>query len=294
MTDPLTQFPYRKTLEIRQGLIKYFRGINDRYGDELEKLSQSVQGVVPTGMLAGAVQKRLQEANILDPMGNFIPDAARTMSASEQKMYSFYENLATTPQAALPFGQVIKQLRTFRQQLRQQGRQRNVPIQADERVVSGVLHDLGVLIEPNVQGTAASSLQAINRQYAQQRQVFDLGNRLFKVYKGELDTKSGERVLSAYHQVAQDQGTQILLDKLEQAIQIPFVKQAKSFSAAAALVKEGQQLRVAGLPVGPLLQHGGRLAGLGVKTATSAPFTAPGQLQQALLRELLKGIQNGR
>ncbi len=287
MTDPLTEFPYRKALEVRQGLIGYFRKINTQYGDELEKLSQSIQGVVPTQTLSQAVQRRLQEANILDQAGQLLPDAVRSLSPSEQRMLGFYEELATSPTPALPFNQVVKQLRTFRSQIRQQARQRNVPIQADERVVSGVLHDLGTLIEPNVQGSQAKSLAAINQQYAQQRQVFDLGNRMFKVFKGELDTKSGERVMGAYHSIASDRGTQLLLDEIEKAANVQFVRKAKAFSHAQALVKAGANVRPFGVPVGAAVTHGVPLAMQGLQSVAAAPFGFPGQVQQALLRELL-------
>ena len=290
MASPLTEFPYRKTLEVRQGLIGYFRDINARYGDELEKLSASVQGVLPTRQITQAIQRRLQEAGILDQVGTLIPDAAKSLSASEQKMYALYEELATSSSPTIEFGPFIKQLRTFRSQLRQQARQRNVPIQADERVVSGVLHDMGVLIEPNVQGSAAQSLQKINQDYAQQRQVFDLGNRIFKVFKGELDTKLGERIMTSY---PQDIGTQLLLDKLEAATQIPFVRAAKARSAIGQIA----QAQVLGTPLGRLVKAGqgvARLASVAGGTLAAAPFNAPGQVQQAMMRELLKIVNSGK
>ena len=288
MASPLTEFPYRKTLEVRQGLIGYFRDINARYGDELEKLSASVQGVLPTQQITQAIQRRLQEAGILDQAGALLPDAAKSLSASEQKMYSLYEELATFPSPTIEFGPFIRQLRTFRSQLRQQARQRNVPIQADERVVSGVLHDMGVLIEPNVQGSAAQSLQKINQDYAQQRQVFDLGNRIFKVFKGELDTKTGERVMSSYHSIAQDQGTVLLLEKLEQAVGVPFIRKAKAYSAVQGLSRELGQARPLGVPLGPMARYGGTLAGQGIPALAALPFNLPGQVQQATIRELLR------
>lgn len=290
MTDPLTQFPYRKALEVRQGLIGYFRKINTQYGDELEKLSANLKGVLPTQQITQAIQRRLQEAGILDRTGQLLPDAAKSLSASEQKMYGLYEELATSQSPTIEFAPFIKQLRTFRSQLRQQARQRNVPIQADERVVSGVLHDMGVLIEPNVQGSAAQSLQKINQDYAQQRQVFDLGNRLFKVFKGELDTKSGERVMSSYHSIAQDQGTVLLLEKLEKAAGVPFVQKAKAYSALQGLGHELGQARPLGIPLGPIARYGGSLSGQGIPALGALPFTLPGQVQQATIRELLRVV----
>lgn len=290
MASPLTEFPYRKTLEVRQGLIGYFRDINSRYGDELEKLSANLQGVLPTQQVSQAIQRRLQEANILDQAGQLIPDAVKSLSASEQKMLTLYEELVTSPNPTIPFGTFIKQLRTFRSQIRQQARQRNVPIQADERVVSGVLHDMGVLIEPNVQGSAAQSLAKINQEYAQQRQVFNLGNRLFKVFKGELDTKSGERVMSSYHTIAQDRGTELLLEQLEKAAGVQFVRKAKAYSAVQGVGRELGQARPLGIPIGPMVRYGGTLARQGIPALAALPFNMPGQVQQAVIRELLKVV----
>ena len=283
--EPITQFPYRKSLEVRQGLIGYFRKINDQYGDELDKLSQNLQGVIPAQQIQGAFRARLQAAGVLDAMGKAVPDRLASMTRIEHEVWETYENLstglATNPNAMLPFKDVVTRLRQLRGTMRQQSRQRNVPINADEHVVSGLLHDLGTLIQPNAQGPAAKSLENINRAYAQQRQVFDMGNRIFKVFKGDFDTKGGERVMTGYHKL--DQGTRELLDVVERETGVPFVKAAKARSA----VEDVTQLP--GLPQTIRAALGiGRLAGIAGAEVAGAPFKASGQVQQAAIRELLK------
>ena len=281
MLDPITQFPYRKSLELRQGMIRFFRNMNQTYGDEVDKLSSNLQGVLPTDQLSTMVKTRLQEVRILDLQGNLTPEVVSGMlplNPIERKMVNLYEELATSPSPTVPFKDFLREVRHLRKTIRQTVRNHNQPINADERIVSGVLHDVAVFAQPNVQGPSAQSLMKINEQYAKDRTLFNEGNRVVKVFKGDYDTKSAERVMDTYY--ALDGGTQKLLDQLEAKTGVKFVQQAKALSAAKGI---GQLPGVGGLAGGAL--SAGRLAGVAGRVM-GAPFTAPGQIQQAVIREL--------
>ena len=280
MVDPLTEFPARKTLEIRQGLIGSFRKLNDWYGGKIDELSKDLNGVLPTQQLSQILQRRLQEAGVLDQMGNPIPNQLDKITRAEREIFNTYEELATNPSPTVEFKDVLSRLRHLRTTIRQTARQRNVPINADERIVSGAIHDIATFIEPN-----NTSLSDINKQYATQRQMFDAANKVFKVFKGDYDTKLGERAIGQYHKL--DQGTQKLLSDVERTTGVKFLEKAKAYSAAKEVLSGFQTTPIIGgaLRVGSGLT---RLTGQGIPYSLEKAGNTPGQIQAAFLREMMK------
>ena len=279
IADPLTNFPMRKTLEIRQGLIDKYHKLNTWYGDEFEKLSKGLQGVLPTPQIAQALQKRLQEAGVLDQSGNLIPDALDKLTRAEREILQTYEDLATHPSPTVPFNDITGRLKHFRTLIRKSARDRNTSINADERIVYGVIHDIAQTI-----GVNNTSLLDLNTKYAPQRQFIDTANKIFKIYKGEYDTKSGEYVLRAWHKL--DGGTQKLLEDVEKLSGVRFVEKAKAFSAAKQLL--GNLPVVSSL--GRSVSGASKLIGQGIPRAIASPGNLPGQVQAAALRAILQTL----
>ena len=283
MVDPLTEFPARKTLEIRQGLIGSFRKLNDWYGDQIEKLSKDLKGVLPTQQLADILKRRLQEVGVLDQMGNPIPNQLDKITRAEREIFQTYEDLAKSLSPTADFKDVLSRLRHLKKVIRQTARQRNVPINADERIISGVVHDIATFIEPN-----NTSLADINKQYAIQRQMFDGANKIFKVFKGEYDTKAGERAIGQFHTL--DQGTRKLLSDVEQTTGVKFIEKAKAYAAAKQVLSGFQTTPI----IGGALRIGsgvGKLTGQGIPFALQKTGDLPGQIQAAFLREMMKVLE---
>ena len=281
MVDPITEYPYRKSLELQDKLIGYFRGINKDYGNKIEQLADDMDGVVPTDFVTSSLRGRLQEANFVDQMGQVIPGSLNDSNPIERALVSAYEDYATKPEGTLPFKQVMKQIKHFRERIGQAAKQKNRSINGDERVVSGVIHDLAVLMEGE-----NTSLADINKDYAGKRQMFNAGNKVFKVFKGEYDTKTGERVLSNIYK--QDSGTMQLLSDLEKNLGTPILKQSRAYSAAKSLGRDLGQFSILGTSIGKAGSAAMNLGRLG--TNLSGP-KVPESIKAAVFREAMRTLK---
>lgn len=284
VVDPILEFPYRKSLEVKQGLVRFFTDINKDYGQKLDKLFDGINGEVNTVDLAGALRRRLQEAELLDFNGNPIPEMIATAGKQVQPLLDTYLDLATNPNPTVPFKVVNNTLRQWRGSISQAAKSGNRSITPQERVVTGVLHDVAKMIEHN-----DTSLADINAAYAQERQLFEAGNQIFKVFRGKFDTRQGENAIKNFY--AQPQGVQKLFEALEPKIKVKLLQGVRAYSAYNQVTKNPVLQSTLGTVMGA-----GRLAANGLPIAIqaiadkAAPLTQ-GRGSTLILRELQKVIE---
>lgn len=276
MLDPASNFASNKTFEIRKGATKYFRDLNAKYGDDIDKLSKDMKGVVPASDIVNPLRQRLQEVGLLDFNGNRTPMPLSDLTRTEQKLLDLYEDMATNPNmpSAIPFQDVLHKIRELRQTVRQTVKSGNQSVNRDERIIYGFLHDVANRAQANNQ-----SLAAINSAYAKERNFLDAVNNKFQIWKGEYQTGRGEKTLGTYYDT--DQGTRNLLHDIQDKMRIKLVKGAKALSAYRQLTER----HLIGAGIGGTLgyQAGGAMGGAVGTAVGSGSALAAGRLFKNLV-----------
>lgn len=256
---PIVKFPYKSTLKIKSKLSGYFRNLNTKYGDELDKIVDEIGGTVKGEDVAGAMRARLQEVGLLDSAGN--PIQIVGLNSSEKKIMNLYEELATNPQE-IDLKTLIKAKQDITKGIRLSVKQGNVPINSEERFISGINYDIGKAI-----AGGSERLQELNRWYAKERSFFDSANTRFKVFKNDFETRTGENFLSNYNKVSE--GDKLLLQDIETKLEIPNLT-----SDATVYSSLGQMANIMGSNIRGAVAGAGKGATTGIgRMESSIPRT---------------------
>ena len=204
---------YNFVLRAKRGLQNFYRNINNRYGEELDKISQNVDLDLPVDNIKLSLQQRLQNNGIIDLNGNELRTPIDKVEKEILRIYDSFKNISGN----IGLKDIVKLKNRLWGMVRKTALEGNQPINSNERIIYDLQGEIGRALqlagEVLPSDRSILSLNQLNSWYAQNRTLFNMANNVFKVFKNDYATKTAESAFNRYFKL--DIGTKTLLQDID-------------------------------------------------------------------------------
>ena len=182
-----SEYPYRKTLAIREGLKKSQKAESKLYGKGLKTISKtSTETISPVGSIE-KMEEVLRNKGIIDKAGNKIGIPSNTIEAQYLKSRDILMNKFSNSEGGkIKVGDIIQESRNIKAKGGKFGTPKSVEAsQLSDSLIAGIKSEV-----------KSPEFKAMQTRYGKHREVMKPLEETFKPYENVYKTGKGEKVLT--------------------------------------------------------------------------------------------------